>query len=231
VSAHSSPFTAHYMKLIVCSTPETLSHEQQLVQELLHCGLETFHLRKPTFSKEEMKNWLEQLEDSDRRCVVLHSHWALADEFQLKGIHIGATAWQQLPLTEQQAWLDYAKRKQLTFSSSVHNQEEINRLPGGLDYVWLSPIYESISKQAYSSTYSQVQFDQWVKELKEKKQTKVYALGGVTAQHAADLAPRGFDGMVVLGSVWSTIKGIEDKEQVKQRINQLIHSCKTDLIS
>ena len=69
------------------------------------------------------------------------------------------------------------------------------------------------------------------KELKEQKQTQVYALGGVTARHTIKLAQRGFDGIVVLGSVWSNVKGIEDKEQVTQRIKQLISSCKTDLIS
>lgn len=219
------------MKLIVCSTPETLSDEQELVQELFFCGLETFHLRKPTFSTEEMRNWLTELSKSDCSKVILHSHWLLAEEFKIKGIHIGATAYGNMSLAEQAAWRTYANRKQLSLSSSVHNQEEIDRLPQGVDYVWLSPIFESISKEAYISSFSDHQFDHWAKELKEKKQTLVYALGGVTARHALKLRQRGFDGMVVLGSLWSNIKGIEDKEQVKQRINQLIHSCKTDLIS
>jgi thiamine-phosphate pyrophosphorylase len=219
------------MKLIVCSTPETLSDEQQLVKELLHCGLETFHLRKPAFSTEEMRDWLTQIPSSDCRKIVLHSHWLLAEEFKIKGIHIGASAFKNMTLAEQEAWLTYAKRKQLSISSSVHDQEEIHRLPQGFDYVWLSPVFESISKQAYHSSFSDSQFDNWVKELKEQKQTPVYALGGVTARHATKLAQRGFDGMVVLGSVWTDVTGIEDKEQIKQRIKQLIGSCKTDLIS
>jgi thiamine-phosphate pyrophosphorylase len=218
------------MQLIVCSTPEVLPDEQQLVQELMHSGLETFHLRKPTFSTAEMRDWLEQLSSADCRKVVLHSHWLLAEEFKIKGIHIGAGALKNMPLAEQVAWMSYAKRKQLTISSSVHDQEEINQLPEGFDYVWLSPIFESISKEAYESSFSDDQFDEWTKELKEQKRTQVYALGGVSARHAIKLAQRGFDGMVVLGSVWSTIKGIEDKEQIKQRITQLISSCKTDLI-
>lgn len=219
------------MKLIVCSTPEKLSDEHELVQELMYSGLETFHLRKPTFSTEEMREWLTLLSSSDRKKIVLHSHWLLAEEFKIKGIHIGAASWKEMPLAEQAAWLAYAKRKQLTISSSVHDQEEINQLPKGFDYVWLSPVFESISKEAYTSSFSDYQFDSWTKELKEQKQTQVYALGGVTARHAIKLAQRGFDGLVVLGSVWSNVKGIEDKEQVKQRINQLISSCKTDLIS
>lgn len=219
------------MQLIVCSTPETLSDEHELVQELMHAGLETFHLRKPLFSSAEMRGWLEQLSSADCRKVVLHSHWLLAEEFKIKGIHIGATALKNMPLAEQVAWMSYAKRKQLSISSSVHDEKEINQLPKGFDYVWLSPVFESISKQAYLSNFSDHQFDQWTKELKEQKQTQVYALGGVTALHAVKLAHRGFNGMVVLGSVWSNIKGIEDKEQVNLRIKQLINACKTDLTS
>lgn len=219
------------MKLIVCSTPEVLPDEQSLVHELLNCGLETFHLRKPKFSTEEMRDWLSELPKSDCHKVVLHSHWLLAEEFNIKGIHIGATAYGHMSLAEQEAWRTYARRKQLSISSSVHNQEEIDRLPQGFDYVWLSPIFESISKEAYNSSFSDHQLDDWAKELKEQKQTQVYALGGVTARHAMKLHQRGFDGMVVLGSVWSDIKGIEDKIQIKQRINQLINSCKMDLTS
>jgi thiamine-phosphate pyrophosphorylase len=216
------------MNLIVCSTPEIIPGEQELVQALIQCGLETFHLRKPTFSIEEMRRWLQKLEKSDRHHLVLHSHWALAEEFQLKGIHIGATTLKNMSITGQQAWWTDAKRNGLTISSSVHDQEEINRLQEGLDYVWLSPVFESISKQAYNSTYSAEQLDTWVKELKEKKQTQVYALGGVTAQHLQKLIQRGFDGAVVLGNVWRDVKGIEDKELVKQRLKQLTEACKTD---
>ncbi len=43
------------MNLIVCSVPDTIPDEQQLIQELFLYGLATFHLRKPTFSIEELR--------------------------------------------------------------------------------------------------------------------------------------------------------------------------------
>ncbi len=219
------------MNLIVCSIPDSIPHEQQLVQELLHCGLDTFHLRKPAFSIEEMKDWLKQLAAADCSKIVLHAHWFLAEEFNIKGIHIGATALKNMPLAEREAWVAYAERKKITISSSIHDQEEINRLPKGFDYVWLSPVFESISKQAYKSAYDVSQFDAWVEELKERKETKVYALGGITPKHIQQLTHRGFDGAVVLGNVWSKVNGLQDKELVKGRIQHLIVACKTDLTS
>ncbi|MDF2457179.1 MAG: thiamine phosphate synthase [Cytophagaceae bacterium] len=216
------------MNLIVCSIPDSIPEEQQLVQELLYGGLDTFHLRKPEFSIVEMREWMKQLSSSDCSKIVLHSHWLLAEEFNTKGIHMGANALKNMAVAEQEAWMAYTKRKKLTISSSVHDQEEINRLPKGFDYVWLSPVFESISKQDYKSAYSASQFDAWVEELKEQKETKVYALGGIRTEHMKELAQRGFDGAVVLGNVWSNVNGLQDRELVKERIQHLIVACKTD---
>ena len=219
------------MKLIVCSKPDTISDEPKLVQEMMSVGLTHFHLRKPTFSKEKLKSWLEQLSIEEQEKIVLHSHWSLATQFPLRGLHFGASILKDMQPKEQQDWWSYAKKKELTISSSVHNQEEINRLPLGLDYVWLSPIFESISKAGYHSAYSTPQVDAWTKEMQERKQTTVFALGGVTASHLKELRQRGFNGAVVVGTVWKDIRGLKDKEILKQRIEQLITSCKTNTIS
>ncbi|MDB5257642.1 MAG: thiamine monophosphate synthase [Chitinophagaceae bacterium] len=223
---HSSLLTN--MKLTVCSVHKAIPDEQELVRELFDVGLTHFHLRKPSHSKEEMRDWLEQLNDSERQKVVIHSHWSLSEEFSLKGLHFGATVIQQMSGEECKQWMHVAKEKQLTISSSVHHQEEIDRLPIGFDYVWLSPVFESISKQEYTSIYSAAQFDHWVKELQEQKRTTVYALGGIQAQHMQELSRRGFDGAAVLGSVWSAINGLQDRALIKERIKQLTVACKTD---
>jgi thiamine-phosphate pyrophosphorylase len=212
------------MKIIVCSVPKILTDEQSLVQELIHSGLSTFHLRKPSYSTEELRDWLTLLNDNERQKVVIHSHWSLSEEFALKGLHFGATRLKQMSSEALKDWMTFAKEKQLTLSSSVHHQEEINELPIGFDYVWLSPVFESISKQGYRTAHSDTQFDAWVKELQEQKQTQVYALGGIEAKHMQELSQRGFDGAVVLGSMWSNVQGWQDKALVKQRIKQLVES-------
>src|ERR1700754_1818385 len=113
------------MKLTVCSLPVPILDEHKLVQELLQSGLSCFHLRKPTFSKEEMTEWLALLPEEEQKAIVLHSHWSLADQFSLKGLHLGASVIKDMSIEEQQSWISYAKKKQLTVSSSAHHQEEI----------------------------------------------------------------------------------------------------------
>ncbi|MDB5271663.1 MAG: thiamine phosphate synthase [Chitinophagaceae bacterium] len=178
-----------------------------------------------------MKRWLEQLPAEEQKQIILHSHWSLADEFELKGLHFGASVLKDMRTEEQQDWWLYAKKKGLTISSSVHDQEEIHRLPLGVDEVWLSPIYESISKAGYQAAFTASQFDTWTKNIQQQKQAKVFALGGVKAEHLNELKQRGFYGAVALGTVWKDIQGLKDKEILKQRIEQLIALCQTNITS
>jgi thiamine-phosphate pyrophosphorylase len=217
------------MQLIVCSTPESFPDEQVIVRELMNEGLTTFHLRKPSYTKEQVRKWLKELREEDQRNIVIHSHWSLVEEFPLKGIHFGTQALHQC-ITDgwEQMLKSIVNGKPLTISTSVHHQEEIDKLPEQIDYVWLSPIFESISKSGYSSSYSADQFDSWVKYLQQKK-IKAYALGGVTDKNLLNILQRGFNGAVFLGYVWQGMNGLQDIQLVKKRFKQLTDTCKTDL--
>ena len=67
-------------------------------------------------------------------------------------------------------------------------------------YVFLSPIFNSISKQGYASAFTP-------KALFEAKQKgiineKVVALGGITAANINKIKSYGFGGVALLGDVW-----------------------------
>ena len=66
------------------------------------------------------------------------------------------------------------------------------------------PIYDSISKEGYSSAYS-------CDTLQKAQQagiidSKVMALGGITLEHLPEIAALGFGGAVLLGDVWQQAK-------------------------
>ena len=68
------------------------------------------------------------------------------------------------------------------------------------DYIFLSPIFNSISKQGYNSNFTH-------KELLVLKRIslindKVYALGGVNKDNLVDVTSFGFGGASVLGYLW-----------------------------
>jgi thiamine-phosphate pyrophosphorylase len=210
------------MDLTVCSSPDPIQDEQDLVKVLFEEGMTTFHLRKPKASEEEMKLWIEGIDVSMRKHLVIHSHWKLAAEFELKGIHIGAHAMQSLSQNEINNWIQIHS----TYSStSVHNMQEAQAIPDGIKSVWLSPVFESISKTNYKSSLTSLELDLVKQFLQKDKKTNVYALGGISSKHITELKQRNFDGAVVLGALWNNIES--SKQELIQRFRELHTACNT----
>ena len=69
-----------------------------------------------------------------------------------------------------------------------------------LNYVFLSPIFDSISKQGYRSAFD----DATLKKASAEGiiGQKVVALGGVTRERVALLEKYGFGGAAMLGDIW-----------------------------
>ena len=85
-------------------------------------------------------------------------------------------------------------------SRSCHSLEEVAE-SRELDYVFLSPVFDSISKQGYASHFSEEQ-------LRGHVDARVMALGGVTAGRIPWLATW-FRRMRFLGySVWRRRRGV-----------------------
>lgn len=176
------------MKLIVITTPQFFKGEAAAVASLFRNGLEILHLRKPEASAEEMEDFLQQLPMEYMPRIVTHEQFQLASVFGLKGIHLNGRN-PQIPA-------GYTGH----VSCSCHSLEEVQQRKLGCDYVFLSPIYDSISKEGYSSTYSCV-------TLKEAQRagiidSKVMALGGISLEHFPQIASLGFGGAVLLGDIW-----------------------------
>ena len=68
------------------------------------------------------------------------------------------------------------------------------------DYVSLSPIFDSISKQGYMSAFT----DNDIADASRKGiiDGKVYALGGVTYKRIETVKFMGFGGAMILGDAW-----------------------------
>ena len=71
------------------------------------------------------------------------------------------------------------------------------------DYLFLSPIFDSISKQGYSSHFSEQQLMEAGHE--GILGPKVIALGGILPEHMPLLGKYGFGGAAFLGYVWKDV--------------------------
>ena len=164
------------MKLITITQPAFFEGEAEAITSLFDAGLEILHLRKPGASSEYLKR------------IVTHEHFQLASFRNLKGIHLNG----RNP-TAPAGFTGHISR-------SCHSLEEVAKYKATCDYVFLSPIYDSISKEGYPSAYT-------TDSLQKARQAgiidaKVMALGGVTAAHFPEISSLGFGGAVLLGDIW-----------------------------
>lgn len=177
------------MKLIVITTPQFFEGEVAAITSLFRAGLEILHLRKPGASAAEVESLLRQLPAEYLPRIVTHEHFPLASLWHLKGIHLNGR--------NPQAPAGYAGH----ISRSCHSLEGVAKYKPSCSYVFLSPIYDSISKEGYASAFSR-------ENLREAQQagiidSKVIALGGIDAHRLPEVEALGFGGVALLGDIWN----------------------------
>ena len=83
---------------------------------------------------------------------------------------------------------------------SCHTLEEVRRNKMRSDYVFLSPIFDSISKQGYKAAFTEDDLRRAHRD--GIVDNKVVALGGITPANACKALTLGFGGVAVLGDIW-----------------------------
>lgn len=199
------------MQLIVITTEHIFPGEEDAIKYLFEQGLELLHIRKPDINKEELKKFITQINSQYYKRIVIHDHFSLATEFQLKGIHLN-----RRNSEKPTGWMG-------SVSCSCHSEKEL-QTGKFLDYVFLSPIFDSISKRGYKHAYTE---DELIR-MKQKGDIdgRVIALGGITAATIPQAARYGFGGVAVLGSLWDDFEKNKDLNKLQKYFLHLQHICK-----
>lgn len=175
------------MELIVITKPDFFAGEIEALNQLFRNGLKRLHIRKPMAKREELEALIRLIPIAYRKRIVLHDFHDLAIKYDLGGIHLN----QRNPLPPK----GYIG----TVSRSCHSLEEIQRYKAECSYIFLSPIYDSISKTGYHSAFS---IDD-LRAAKDLLDSQVFALGGVDESKLIELRELGFGGIAVLGDIWN----------------------------
>ncbi|MFY9153100.1 MAG: thiamine phosphate synthase [Prolixibacteraceae bacterium] len=185
--------------IILISNPAPVKDEHEIISQIFEEGLEVFHLRKKEFQENEMRAFIENIPEKYRGRIVLHSHYHLAAEYGLKGIHVPA-------VYEGKATVG-------TLSVSFHSPEEIQKSELQFDYGFLSPVFDSISKEGYKSRFNPDELKLFLKDRKEK----IIALGGMDEDKIEIVKKLGFSGIALLGAVWQNENPVGKFKRIKER--------------
>jgi len=184
------------LQIILVTNPFGVVDEAELINSMFAHGLKTLHIRKPFSPAREIKLLIKQIDPNYRDRIVLHSNFHLCLLYRLKGIHlpekVRISNWALTPKL-----VSLSGRSRHT-STTFHSLPTLTNCKQGYSYVFLSPIYDSISKPGYTGQFSLPE----LKEALPSVSQKVVALGGVTAERLPQLQSLGFHGAAVLGSVW-----------------------------
>jgi thiamine-phosphate pyrophosphorylase len=198
------------VELIVITSERMLEHEEAAIDRLFAGGLATLHLRKPEATAHALQEMLEKINCRYHDRIVLHDHFALASLYKLKGVHLN----RRNP--------DPPADRGLTVSKSCHALNELEASER-YDYVFLSPVFDSISKSGYRKAFTE-------KELIAARDNrlicpKVYALGGVSRKEIPQAARYGFGGVAVLGALWEGFERNGSEERLLELFGELRDEC------
>ena len=181
---------------IVITLPYFFDGEAEQIVQLLHSSVDLIHIRKPESKAEEVEKLIMSIPSEYYPRLVLHDHHELAMKYHLHGVHLNGRNPQP-----PQGW-------EGSVSKSCHSLEEVKEWKEKCDYVSLSPIFDSISKQGYHAAFSSTEIEEASRQGIIDK--KVLALGGVTFNKIDDVLRMGFGGGMILGDAWKNVSHPQD---------------------
>jgi thiamine-phosphate pyrophosphorylase len=205
------------MKLALVSNFWDLPHEHYVLNLLFCEGLEYFHLRKKNYTRAQMESYLARIPAIFHPRIILHSHFELIDQYGLQGGHFT----KKLPPEEYEWPAGTAPLNGLLPQGwqrtgySVHSLSELREVKARYDYLFLSPVFDSISNRGYNSKFRLHDLRLFLSN--KTNRPEIIALGGITEDKVERIAELGFDGLALLGHIWTAYEQEPDIVKAVQR--------------
>lgn len=189
------------MKIIGITLPYFIPNEAELIMYTLDSGVDRMHIRKPDSTLYNFETLINNIKPEYRDRITIHDHFNIAVKYSLGGIHVNSRN-KEIPSNFNGI-----------LSQACHSLLELEECKD-FDYVILSPIFDSISKENYKSKFP----EEVLIEAKKSRliTSNVIALGGITEKNICQLQNYGFGGAAFLGYLWKSSSAEEMKEQVQK---------------
>ncbi len=172
------------LHLFTAETP--VDGEASILVRLLDAGLDYLHLRKPGYNESRVEALLNEIPVRHRQRVILHDFPSLALKYGC-GVQFNSR-------------ITSVDHRPVVSGAGCHSLAELDKWQD-LDFVTLSPVFNSISKPGYQAAFSPA-------ELETTSLDHVVALGGVTLESLPVVRRMGFSGAALLGDVWHRPDGV-----------------------
>jgi thiamine-phosphate pyrophosphorylase len=203
------------MKLMVLTSSPEVENEVIYIKQMLDAGLPTLHLRKPTSSIDYLKKVLDGLSSEHHKKILLHTHYGLLWDYNLKGIHLSKADRQR----KYKAWLTYhalkLRRPNILRSTSCSSISTLAESYNAYDYIMLTPVFTGV--QEHRPTFSRGT----LKVIAKKYPERIIARGGASANNIEKAVEIGFNGIAFHNSIWKNPEPVKEFERIINRYKEL----------
>jgi len=217
------------MQVSLVSSFYDILNEIHLLNLMFCNGLSIFHLRKDLkhkhlagkkiYTEEKIRSYIESIHECFRDRIIIHSHFHLVKEYGLYGAHF----------TKKYSYMEYLADKGLKKESkplnkvgfSVHSTSEILRYANLYDYLLLSPVFDSISNIGYNSKFNLRKLKKFIET--EKINSQIVDFGGMNDTKISKVKELGFEGISLLGFIWSEFEEDQDILAAVQRFKKIVN--------
>lgn len=177
---------------LVLLTPNDASWDPKVVRRLFDAGLGRLHVQvRKGWRRDDYEQFILGLPETYRPRVVLGDEPGLVEQYALGGfqMHPGERIPRRWP-------------PQAVVSAKCHDYDELRSTDKGCGYVFLAPLFQSVSKQDHGPRRTLREFEVILGRWKAEGGVPVMALGGITPRTAPKAREMGFDGIAFIGAVW-----------------------------
>jgi len=192
--------------LVVISHSDRVEKENYYIEKFLNEGADYFHIRKPALSFSEIELVIKKIPVNLLPRISIHDNYPLLEKYNIGGIHFTSSS---------KHLLNNYNNSNLRKSISCHSFEEIKNLPYYIDYTFLSPVFNSISKKNYLGKFNSEKTKNF---LTKKFKFEIVALGGVSEKNIHTVKELGFTNAAVLGCVWNNPENTSILKEIKKYV-------------
>lgn len=194
--------------LMVITSPVFFAGEVDCLKGMLEAGLQKLHIRKHGAAEGGIEELLDQLPDRWYSRLVMHGRRDLAVQYGIPQIHCSAKEWQEGRASKEE-------RAGMKVSVSLHSWKEAGEMGTGIEYAFLSPLFDCISKPGYRANPGLLE------RPPGPHPCKMIGLGGIDKNTVLPVIEHGWDGAALLGWIWEEPSAAVDRYMV---IQELIHT-------
>jgi len=188
------------MRVLVMSSPKDEPDEITEVVRMFDAGLEHFHVRKPSKNRKQLVEYLELFPSKFRSRLIIHSYHGLATKMKLGGIHLSRKHRKRGKIYQLRLFIKRRIEKNLLVTRTFHKITDLTEDKRKYSYAFLSPVFDSITHSALSRGFSKRALLIAIPQARQP----IYAMGGIRPERFEEIVDLGFEGAVLVGSVWSS---------------------------